>query len=96
MKRKIISLLLLFVLVANLLPLNGCGQEEDAGAVTRGEWIAMLSEGFGMDSYTEDTPYYSDVTSGTDLFPYVQSAAEWDVLSIFTDDTLELSHPRWS
>lgn len=89
MKRRIISVLLLIVLVANLLPLSGCGQKDEAGAVTRGEWISMLSESFGMDSFTEDTPYYSDVTAGTALFPYVQSAAEWDVLSIFTDDTLE-------
>ena len=89
MKRRIISLLLMFILVANLLPLSGCGQKDMADAVTRGEWITMLSETFGMDSYVEDTPYYSDVTAGTELFPYVQSAAEWNVLSIFTDDALE-------
>lgn len=90
MKRRILSFLLLLVLVLNLIPLSGCGSntEEDEG-VTRGEWITMLSEAFGMDSYTGDTPYYSDVATGTDLYSYVQSAAEWDVLSIFTDDALE-------
>ena len=89
MKRKIVSILLVLILMVNLLPLSGCGNQDDENTVTRGEWIAMLSETFGMDSYTEETPYYSDITSDSDLFSYVQSAVEWDVLSIFTDDTLE-------
>lgn len=89
MKRRIVSLILSLAMVASLLPLSGCRAEDNGGAVTRGEWIAMLSEGFGMDSYIEDTPYYSDVTSQSALFPYVQSAAEWDVLSIFTGETLD-------
>lgn len=89
MKRRIFSLLLMIVLMINMLPLSGCGNREQSDAVTRGEWITMLSEAFGMDSYAEDTPYYSDVVAGTALFPYVQSAVEWDVLSIFTGDTLE-------
>ena len=89
MKRKIVSLLLTITLMVNLLPLSGCGKQDNEDSVTRGEWIAMLSETFGMDSYTEETPYYSDITNDNTLFPCVQSAAEWDVLSIFTDDTLE-------
>ncbi len=89
MKRRIISLLLVLVLVVSLLPLSGCGSKNEDEAVTRGEWITMLSETFGMDSYTDNTPYYSDVAEESVLFPYVQSAAEWDVLSIFTDDTLD-------
>lgn len=89
MKRRIISLLLMLIMVVNLLPLSGCGSKDESGAVTRGEWVTMLSEAFGMDSYAEDTPYYFDVTEESALFPYVQSAAEWDVLSIFTDDTLD-------
>lgn len=89
MKRRIVSLILSLAMVAGLLPLSGCRAEDDSGAVTRGEWITMLSEGFGMDSYIEDTPYYSDITSQSDLFPFVQSAAEWDVLSIFTGETLD-------
>ena len=89
MKRKIVSLLLAITLMVSLLPLSGCGDQNDEEAVTRGEWITMLSETFGLDSYTEETPYYSDITNDSNLFSYVQSAAEWDVLSIFTDDTLE-------
>jgi len=73
----------------NLFPLSGCGNKDENEKVTRGEWITMLSESFGMDTFTDETPRYSDIAAGTALFPYVQAAAEWDVLSIFTDERLD-------
>ena len=87
MKKKVGSFLLLLVMVFNLLPLIGCGHQ-DGEAVTRGEWVKMLSSAFGMDSYTEETPFYGDVPSGSDLFAYVQSASEWGVMGIFSEDDL--------
>lgn len=87
--KKIVSFLLALTLMMNLLSLSGCGRQTDEDTVSRGEWITMLSEAFGMDSYAEETPYYTDVTDENSLFPLVQSAAEWDVLSIFTEDTLK-------
>ncbi len=89
MKRKIVSFLMVLIMVMNLFSLSGCGNQDEGAKVTRGEWISMLSESFGMNTYTDEAPHYSDVSAGTDLFPYVQSAAEWDVLSIFTDEELE-------
>lgn len=90
MKRRIFSFFMMLVLVANLMPLSGCKQTDESNTVTRGEWVTMLSESFGMDSYTQEEPYYSDVPVGTDIFPYVQAAFEWDVLSIFAEDRLDL------
>lgn len=89
MKRRFVSAFLLLIMVMNLLPLSGCGVIEGAETVSRGEWITMLSETFGMDSYVDNTPQYSDITEETDLFSFVQSAAEWGVLSIFTEDHLD-------
>ena len=43
MKRKIVSLLLAITLMVSLLPLSGCGDQNNEEAVTRGEWITMLS-----------------------------------------------------
>lgn len=88
-RRRIISIILMLALAINLLSLSGCSK--DGGeAVTRGQWLMMLTETFGMDSYTEETPYYDDVQPGTALFPYVQSAKEWNVLDVFPDSTLEV------
>lgn len=89
MKRKMISILILFALTMSLLPLSGCGKSGDESSITRGEWIVMLSKAFGMDSYIGETPYYEDISSASQLFPYVQSSAEWNVLAIFSDAQLK-------
>lgn len=86
MKKRLVSILLILSFVINLLPLSGCNRL--GGFVSRGEWIEMLSTAFGMDSYIENTPFYSDVPADNEYFTYVQSAAEWQVLDIFTGDKL--------
>lgn len=86
MKKRLVSIILILAFVINLLPLSGCNRL--GGFVSRGEWIKMLSTAFGMDSYTENTPFYSDVPTDNEYFTYVQSAAEWQVLDIFTGDKI--------
>lgn len=86
MKKRLISILLVLAFVISLLPLGGC--KDAGGFVSRGEWIAMLASEFGMDSYTENTPFYSDVPATSEYFTYVQSAAEWRVLEVFTGDKI--------
>lgn len=89
--RRIVALLLtLSLLVLNVL---GCGKEDTGKAdnvnsqvsITRGEWIETLSKGFGMDEFTNATPYYKDVDENNEIYKYVQSCYEWDVLSTGTD-----------
>lgn len=89
--RRIVALLLtLSLLVLNVL---GCGKEDTGKAdnvnsqvsITRGEWIETLSKGFGMDEFTNTTPYYKDVDENNEIYKYVQSCYEWDVLSTGTD-----------
>lgn len=82
-------MLLALAMTMGIASLSACGSKDGGGTVTRGEWITMLSEMFGMDSYVEDAPYYTDISAETALFPYVQSAAEWEVLSIFPRGELE-------
>lgn len=89
MKRKMISILIVLALTMSLLPLSGCEKNNDEDSITRGEWIVMLSKAFGMDSYIGETPYYEDISSASQLFPYVQSSAEWNVLAIFSDAQLK-------
>ncbi len=87
MKKSVIYILFTFITVAGLL--GGCSKTDNAdGQVTRGEWIAMLSEAFAFDTYSSDSPYYSDIGSDNDLFSPVQASAECGVLSIFSDDKL--------
>lgn len=88
MRKRLISLLLLGAMLLTLLPLSACGKK-DGETVSRGEWIAMLAETFGFDQYQSQLPYYSDVGQDDPLFPSVQSAAEWQVLCIFTGKELD-------
>ena len=95
-KRLFIATIIVLCLAVSLLSLSGCkGKGTDAentpvgGYVTREEWLSMLADGFGLDAYQSDTPYYSDIEAGNDLFPAVQALTEWDILSIYSSDTLE-------
>lgn len=65
-------------------PQPGTTAPED-NYVTRGEWITMLGQAFCLDLYNQESPYYADVTSSSDIFPYVQSAKEWGLLETFGD-----------
>lgn len=92
MKKRLFSFLLAIVMVSTLFPLSGCGgstaavqPSQDAAQstleyMTRGEWITLLGQTFGLDSYQEKTAYYSDVTENSDCFAYVQSCREWNIL----------------
>lgn len=85
MKRsqRIISLLLALVMLAGIAA--GCGKTgsgETEEFITRGEWITMLGQQFGMDEYTSDESFFQDVTQEDDIYPYVQACTEWGVLNV--------------
>lgn len=95
-KKSFVVIIIALCLTVSLLSLSGCrGKEPDAentpndACVTRGEWLSMLADGFGLDTYQSDAPFYSDIGAGSNLFPAIQSLAEWDILSIYSSDTLD-------
>lgn len=93
MKRKIISFILMFTIVANLLSLSGCnnrGKEANSDVITKGEWITMLGDAMGMNDYASSDPYFTDVGVEDPLFPYVQSCKEWGALQFEVNGEL---HP---
>lgn len=95
MKRKFLALGLAMALAVSLFPLGGCGREPKptVDGVTRGEWLAMLAESFGLDDSENTTLYYEDITAQHELFSAVQGLGDWDVLAPFDGDTLEPSKP---
>lgn len=109
MKKRILALILAVVTLLGLLPLSGCREEaanaddtqppeelhrEDSQEpMTRGEWVAELGQAFGMDTPVTEEPYFSDVTAEDENFRYVQAAADWGVLSAYTDETFQPDEP---
>lgn len=57
----------------------------DENAVTRYEWLEMLGEQLGINEYTNESSYFSDVHSENPYYPYIQSAVEWNVIDVATD-----------
>lgn len=90
MKKKILATLLVLAMALNLTVLSGCGKKtKDTGDyVTRGEWLSMLAESFGLDFSDSDTPYFKDIPAGHELFSAVQGLGDWDILAPLTGETL--------
>ncbi|MCM1103358.1 MAG: hypothetical protein NC409_04550 [Clostridium sp.] len=87
-KRKglVYGFALLFAVV-----LTGCGSNDRAtdaestgGVISRAEYIGMLGEGFGYDSYVSETDLFSDVPSSNDHYAEIQAAAEWQIIDAGT------------
>lgn len=79
-RRFIAEMVMIFLVLTGVLPLAGCGAEA-GNTVSWGQWLTMLDNAFGMESYTMETPYFNSVDSQNPYFAAVQTAAEWDVIS---------------
>lgn len=95
MRTRLLALLLALAMAAGFVAMSGCGKqpEEVGGGVSRGEWLAMLAESFGLNDSENTAPYYKDITARHELFPAVQGLGNWDILVPFAGDTLEPSKP---
>ena len=84
MKKRIIAILMAVI----LLPVFsvGCGTEDvtmntEESLMTRAQWIIGLGTAFGMNEYSTETPFYEDVDSSQEIYPFVQSCAEWEIFA---------------
>ena len=82
--KRIISLLLTMAL---LLTTWGCNSNKtevsnnSSEYITRASWVENVGKYFGMTDYLSETPYFSDITSSSPIFAYVQSCYEWGAIS---------------
>lgn len=75
-------------LLSFAVALTGCGGDDaiDAagkstgGTLSRAEFIAMLGDGFGYDTYVSETDIFQDVTSANEYYAEIQAAAEWRII----------------
>jgi len=89
MKKRLISLLMVFTMLVGLLSMTGCGEETQTGDVlgtesteemlTKEQWIIGLGSVFGMNEYTSDELYFTDVPENAEVYPFLQSCAEWGI-----------------
>lgn len=83
--KRLIALFLSIIMTLSML--TGCSskgnfqfEDEADPVVTRGQWIEMLAANFGMTDYEQQNSYFKDLSRNDDIFGYVQSSVEWDVI----------------
>ncbi|MDE6015302.1 MAG: hypothetical protein K2H41_06390 [Acetatifactor sp.] len=84
---KFKQLLCVFILLF-AAALTGCGKDNNVttsgksmdGGLSRAEYIGMLGEIFGYDTYVSETDIFSDVSSTNEYYPEIQAAAEWQII----------------
>ena len=82
--RVLLCVLLSFLAIA----LTGCGGDDSVaasgrgtgGELTRAEYIGMLGDSFGYDTYLSETDLFPDVSSANEFYPEIQAAAEWQII----------------
>ena len=87
MKKRIISLLMVFTMLIGLLAMAGCDSKNETEAdislqeqlLTKEQWIIGLGSVFGMNEYISDEIYFTDVPKDSELYPFLQSCAEWGI-----------------
>lgn len=70
----------MLLLAATLLGMfSGCSSEV-TGALTMGQWLTMICQEFGMESYYQEEPYFSNIDEDNDYFTVVQACADWGIV----------------
>ena len=57
--QRIVSLLLAMVMLAGIAA--GCGENKADDEVTMGKWLTLIADSFGIENYTEVTPFFKNV-----------------------------------
>lgn len=89
MRKRIISTLMALLLMAGFVGNAACGTESMTGSVygteeveeilSREQWIIGLGSVFGMNEYVTEEPFFDDVDSSEEVYPFLQSCAEWGI-----------------
>jgi len=88
MKRFVAILLLVATVFGLIAPISGCSAQENQ-TLNMGQWLTLVNNAFGMESYTEETPYFAGIGRNHPFFAAVQIAAEWEVVD--TNQALDVT-----
>lgn len=80
MIKKLISILMVIVtLLSMVMSFSSCSTQQN-NSLTLGQWLGMVNNSFGMESYSQEEPYIKNVSKENEYFNTIQIAAEWDVI----------------
>lgn len=89
--KRIVSILMALVIIFSCV---GCSNtkeiqnniDNNEEYITRASWVETVGDLFGMTEYLNEKPYFVDVSADSNLFKYVQSCYEWNVISTDTEN----------
>ncbi len=77
--KRFVSFIMIFVILAGyMVSFSGC--ESDNRELSMGQWLGMINNAFGMESYSNEQPYVATVSTDDEYFSTIQIAAEWEVI----------------
>ena len=68
------------VITCTLISILSACKAKEISSITLSDWIMTLDEEAGIDSYTQKTPYFINVSEDDVCFDAVQAAVEWGIL----------------
>lgn len=91
--RRVYSIILMFVTVIGMVcSLSSCAKDELENVMTKGDYLMLICDRFGMTNYESQAPYTKTVDADSDYFSPVQTAWEWGVITdekIKTNDLVD-------
>ena len=80
MKRFIAILLVIVTLLTSILGMAGCSSKQTA-KLSFGQWLTLINDSFGMESFINEEPYFTNIDKNNPYYSTVQISKEWDIVS---------------
>ena len=81
MKKTIALILTLVISVSSFSLISGCSKGSTEAFITRAQWVEALASQFGLDDYSTDEPFFTDIDRSSDIFNYIQSCCDWGIIT---------------
>lgn len=80
MKKFLAVLLVILTLLASIFGMVGCSSKK-AVQLSFGQWLTLINDSFGMESFVNDEPYFTNIGKNNYYYCTAQIAKEWDIVS---------------
>lgn len=87
LKSAISIVLVMSMLLSISVAFSSCSDKTDKTSIKIGEYLATLSDKFGMDSYQSEEPHVANIGKDNKYFGVVQTSFEWNVIDDSELDT---------
>lgn len=92
--KKLTSIFL--VLIIFITQISGCSDVNANTILTYGQWLSLICESFGMESYQTKEPLFENVKEDSPYFAFFQACGEWNVIDTECQELTPETKMTWS